>query len=344
MDPRIVVAPTARDADARAALVALGRRRGFRRFALPDGESPDGPGDAPQLTLDDGVLAPRDGSGDRWGIVEIRGPDDLARALALLPARGPLVVRWAEERLIPLENLLAERPAGRPVWVVTDRPREVPGALGALEAGADAVVVEVAEPAGLDALLEALEPTGPVELAWEAVAVRRVVAAGLGDRVIVDTTSILGPSEGLLVGSSAAFLLHVPSEAEGSRFTRPRPFRVNAGSAHSYVLRADGSTRYLAELAPGDALLAARPPPEGGTRPVRVGRLKVERRPMVLVEVERRGRPFTVFLQEAETVRLSGPDGRRPTTGLEPGHSVFGVDLPAARHLGRAIEETIDER
>jgi 3-dehydroquinate synthase II len=164
----------------------------------------------------------------------------------------------------------------------------------------------------------------------------------MGDRVIVDTTSLLQPEEGMLVGSAAALLLHVASEAVGSRYTRPRPFRVNAGAAHMYTLLANGDTRYLSELVAGDPVLVARP--EGPVRAVRVGRIKIERRPLALVEVERAGRTFTAFLQEAETVRLTTTEGRIATTELRAGATVLAVSLPPARHLGMAVEETIEER
>ncbi|MGA7923053.1 MAG: 3-dehydroquinate synthase II, partial [Thermoplasmata archaeon] len=217
-----------------------------------------------------------------------------------------------------------------------------PSAIGALEHGADRIIIEIDEVGGLDLLEGTLENLEPPTAAWELVTVRRVKPAGIGDRVIVDTTSILRPSEGLLVGSAAAFLFHVASESEGSRFTRPRPFRVNAGAAHSYTLLADGSTRYLAELVSGDAVLIA--DPTGSFRSARVGRIKTERRPLSLVEVERDGHPYTIFLQDAETARLSGETGRLATTQLAPGDRIFGMPLAPARHLGTPIDETIDER
>jgi 3-dehydroquinate synthase II len=105
---------------------------------------------------------------------------------------------------------------------------------------------------------------------------------------------------------------------------------------------ADGATRYLSELEAGDAVLAAEP--AGSVRAVRVGRVKIERRPLVVVSADDRGASRTVFLQEAETVRVSTAEGRVATTELRPGASVHGVRLPPARHLGRAVEETIEER
>jgi 3-dehydroquinate synthase II len=104
----------------------------------------------------------------------------------------------------------------------------------------------------------------------------------------------------------------------------------------------DGTTRYLSELQPGDAVLVSRP--GGSARSVRVGRIKIERRPLVIVTAAVDASPRTVFLQEAETVRLSAESARVPTTELSVGTRVHGVKMPPARHLGRSVEETIIER
>jgi len=115
-----------------------------------------------------------------------------------------------------------------------------------------------------------------------------------------------------------------------------RPFRINAGPVHSYVLMGDGSsTRYLSELTAGDEVLVydAR---TGQSRSVAVGRLKVEVRPCVMVglrvvgnggcggekEEEEGGESNNhletdvdddvvgqIFLQQAETVRLGQSEG-----------------------------------
>jgi len=41
-------------------------------------------------------------------------------------------------------------------------------------------------------------------------------------------------------------------ETVESEYVPTRPFRVNAGSVHSYILMSDGSTKYLSELNSGD--------------------------------------------------------------------------------------------
>jgi 3-dehydroquinate synthase II len=337
---RVAIAPEAEGAAENRAIVARARQRGFRRFVVPAGADVPAPG---------GEIVVREGEGLRLApgapLVPIRpidGPAELDRALAEAPAGGLLVLRWLGDRVIPLEAAVAGRGRRFELWTFARRPSDAPAALGALEHGADRVIVPVRSPQEVDELERVLGSPVLPGLAWTTVPVTEVHPAGVGDRVIVDTTSLLAPEEGLLVGSAAGFLFHVASEAVGSTFSRPRPFRVNAGAPHSYVLMADGGTRYLSELNANDAVLAVRP--GGPARPVRVGRLKLERRPLVVVRADDDGVARTVFLQEAETVRLSGEHGRIPTTELGIGARVQGVRLPPARHLGAAVEETIEER
>lgn len=345
MRERVVIAPVAEDPEHLDRLVEAARRRGFSGFALPSGTAAGSwAAEAELWTLHGDLISPAGAPPGRSPVrvEEVAGPEDLDRALRRAAPGSAIALTWASDRMIPLENALAARPPGLTLWAVVDRPSQLPGTLGALEHGADRALVRVRSLEELAELEARLEPSDPAPLPWEFLPVTRVEPVGLGDRVLVDTTSLLAPLEGLLVGSSAALLFHVASEAVGSRFSRPRPFRVNAGAAHSYLLMADGTTRYLSELAAGDAVRTAQP--NGPGRTARVGRVKVERRPLVLVAVEREGRPRTVFLQEAETVRLSTADGPVATTALRPGARVAVAALPPARHLGVVVDETIEER
>jgi 3-dehydroquinate synthase II len=338
--PRVFVQPVAGPVEVRDAILERARLLGFTNFV---GEGvPRRPGERWQVLSGSG-FAPADGGfSPSVPLYDVGGPEDLAKVRVRLAAGERVAVRWDGERILPLETLVAGRGEGSLLWTVARRPQEAPGALGALEHGADAVVVEIRSPREVDELVGLLEPTSIPKLQWSRVAIRRVVPGGPGDRVLVDTTSLLTPEEGLLVGSVAGFLFLVTSEAVGSRYTRPRPFRVNAGAAHSYVLLASGETRYLSELEPGDAVLAVRPGQE--PRSVRVGRIKTERRPLLLVEAMVDGRPCTIFVQEAETVRLSTPKGPVASTELRDGDLVDGVVLPPGRHLGVPIEERVMER
>ncbi|MGI0071257.1 MAG: 3-dehydroquinate synthase II [Thermoplasmata archaeon] len=339
---RITIILPAGDPTARAAVLARARRRGFSRFHDASAD-PVRPEEGEEVLRREGDRLRGAGTPDAGvQVVSVGTPDELDAAARRVPDGGILAIEWTGDRVIPLENAIAARGTHHAVWAFARTPLEVPGALGALEHGADRVFVAVHSPEEVDALEGIVEGPLRTSLEWTDARVTSVGPAGVGHRVLVDTTSLLAPEDGMLVGSAAAFLFHVASEAVGSRFSRPRPFRVNAGAAHSYVLLADGTTRYLSELAPGDAVLVTRP--GGPARSARVGRIKIERRPLVIVTAEDAGAARTVFLQEAETVRLSTAAGPVASPDVTVGTSVHGVRLPAARHLGTAVEETIEER
>jgi 3-dehydroquinate synthase II len=342
MRERVAIAPEASDDASVGAIVDRARRRGFRRFVVPAGR-PMAPRDGEEIAVrsGDGIVL-GDGRTTTHRIARISDPGTLEREIAAVPDGGTLVVEWVGDRVIPLEDAVAHRGHRFHLWTYARSPEEVPAALGALEHGADRVVVVVRSPDEVDRLEAVLDRAVPGPLDWRRVPLRSIRPAGLGDRVLVDTTSLLRPEEGLLVGSAAALLVHVASEAVGSDFSRARPFRVNAGAAHSYVLMADGTTRYLSELEAGDAVLVVAP--QGPARSVRVGRIKIERRPLVVLTADDEGTSRTVFLQEAETVRVSTDAGRVAVTALTAGRALDAVRLPTARHLGTAVEETIEER
>jgi 3-dehydroquinate synthase II len=337
---RVAIRPRREDTAGRRAIRDRARQRGFRSFVLLPAEETDAHPDERVLVQEGDRLRPP--SGEEVAIHHVDSTEALSALLGRTPDGGTLAIEWTLDRVIPLENAVAARGRRFHLWTVARTPEEVPGALGALEHGADLVIVDVHEPAEVDRLEHLIEGLLPSTLEWDRLTLGSVGPVGVGDRVLVDTTSLLAPEEGMLVGSAAAFLFHVASEAEGSGFSRPRPFRVNAGAAHSYVLMTDGTTRYLSELDAGDSVLVATP--DGTARSVRVGRVKIERRPLVLVSALDHGAARTLFAQEAETVRLTTARGRISTTELRAGDEVLGVRLPPARHLGRAVDETIEER
>jgi 3-dehydroquinate synthase II len=125
--------------------------------------------------------------------------------------------------------------------------------------------------------------------------------------------------------------------------TPPRPFRVNAGSVQCYVLGPGGRTNYLSELRSGSRVLIVSV--DGSTRIVSVGRVKVERRPLVNVVAEVDGVVGSVALQKAETIRLASPKGEvLDVTSLSQGDEVLvRLSSGSGRHMGIAVEEFIEE-
>jgi 3-dehydroquinate synthase II len=175
------------------------------------------------------------------------------------------------------------------------------------------------------------------------VKITAIEELGMGDRVCVDTCSVFQPGEGMLVGNtgSAFFLVH--AESVETPYVAPRPFRVNAGGVHAYILLPEGRTSYLSELKIADEVMAVGF--RGETRRAIVGRAKIEKRPMLLVRAESEKREVSLILQNAETIRLVRPAGKSlSVAGLKKGDEVLAHFTTGGRHFGTRIEESIEEK
>lgn len=148
----------------------------------------------------------------------------------------------------------------------------------------------------------------------------------------------------MLVGSRAGFYFLVHGETIASQYIPARPFRVNAGALHSYLLSPDGKTKYLSEIEPPDRVALVNT--EGRSRTATVGRVKIERRPLVLIEAIAGDSSGTVILQRAETIRLVRTNGAPVSvTVLKPGDEVLvHTERARARHFGGEVDEHIEEK
>ena len=150
--------------------------------------------------------------------------------------------------------------------------------------------------------------------------------------------------EGMLVGNTSSGFFLVHAETLENPYVAPRPFRVNAGAVHAYLTTlAVGRTAYLADLKAGDRVMVNGA--KGSCREATVGRVKIEQRPLLLIEAEHKGAEVTIILQNAETIRLAKPDGSAiSVAALNPGDVVLGALDTAGRHFGMAVNETILEK
>lgn len=273
-------------------------------------------------------------------LLKIRGPEDI-EILRREANERKFLIESESWKIIPLENIIAEV-GGERIYAIADSLEEAKSLLGVLEVGVKGVVIPIKDPVQLEAALRLSEEVNPLNL--REARVTEVKQVGMGDRVCVDTTSILSKGEGMLVGGSASFLFLVHSENIESPFTSPREFRVNAGAVSNYLLAPGGKTLYLSEVRAGSEVLAVSI--DGRRRAVSVGRAKVERRPMVLVRASSDGEEGWVILQLAETIPLVTPDGSTAAvTDLKPGDRVLVyVSERKARHFGTAVDEFIEER
>lgn len=242
-------------------------------------------------------------------------------------------------KVIPLENLTA---CGGKLLVAARSLGDVELALGILEEGVSGVVIETEDPDELRVFLALVKAVSEREVLRTAEVVA-IQPAGLGDRVCVDTCTLMHEGEGLLVGNSSSFLFLVQAEARENPYVAPRPFRVNAGPVHAYVRVPGGRTRYLSELRGGDPALIV--DFEGATQQATVGRVKIERRPLLLIEAEFEGARGSILLQNAETIRLTAPGGEAVSVvDVGPGNRVLVAIEETGRHFGKKVQETIWEK
>jgi len=176
--------------------------------------------------------------------------------------------------------------------------------------------------------------------AAEIVEIRPV---GMGDRVCVDTCTSMGMGQGMLVGNSSSALFLIHAESISNPYVSPRPFRVNAGPVHSYTRIPGEKTMYLSELSAGDRVLIV--DFKGNTTVGIVGRLKIEKRPLMLVKAVFDGKEITCIVQNAETIRLTDPEGKAlSVVSLVPGDKVLVALEEGGRHFGIKIKESITSK
>ncbi|MCK4261845.1 3-dehydroquinate synthase II, partial [bacterium] len=102
-------------------------------------------------------------------------------------------------------------------------------------------------------------------------------------------------------------------------------------------------TKYLSELKSGDETLIVNH--QGRTQVAVVGRAKVERRPLLLVEGKVKKKKISLILQNAETIRLVNPEGKPiSVVALKKGSLVLAYLEEPGRHFGIKIEETVVEK
>ena len=227
-------------------------------------------------------------------VVKDKSDEDKVLRLAESGVRY-ILVRCPNWKIIPLENLIARTRNKVTLLADVSSIREAKTALQTLELGVDGVVIAPTSPKDLNELDRFLNHDESVPLIKAKVlAVREI---GTGARVCVDTCELMEPGEGMLVGSQSSGLFLVEAEVHRNPHVEPRPFRVNAGPVSSYVLTPGLRTRYLAELKTGEEVLIVNR--NGATRSGHVGRVKIERRPMVLVETEAAEHSFSLIVQNA---------------------------------------------
>ena len=269
---------------------------------------------------------------------EITSCDDEDEIIRL--AREKTVILQCNDwTIIPLENLIA-----RKVEVVAQvkDAAEVKIAFEILEKGVGHILLAAENVVELKLALTAARET--VETTpLQTAEITEIVPVGMGDRVCVDTCTSMTEGQGMLVGNSSRALFLIHSESVINPYVSPRPFRINAGAVHAYTRVPGGKTRYLSELSAGDRIYVT--DFEGNLTEGVVGRLKIEKRPLMLVKAVVDGEEIATIVQNAETIRLTAPDGSPVSVvALKAGDKILVSVEAGGRHFGYKIEETITEK
>lgn len=338
MNKRMVVrADLPEEADARKRMVTDGLEAGFCSFMLRVGDERFS-----ELGRMDVIYTENGQPVDpEIAYATVTNPEEQESVLALAGKKRVIIVETGDWRIIPLENMIAKfRGSGTEIHAIAHTPEDAETYLKTMENGTDGIVISVNDPSELSSFRSIVTSCGKEDLV--PLRVTSVKAIDLGDRVCIDTCSMMEPGEGMLIGSSSNCLFLIQSESEDNGYVAARPFRVNAGAVHSYILVPGGGTRYLSELAGGDPVLICGR--DGNGRAASIGRCKVEIRPLLMVEATDGQTLYNVILQNAETIKMVTPDGSKSVTVLKKGDEVLAKVSSGGRHFGMAVEETITEK
>ena len=309
---------------------------GAEAVVLPDGKS--------ETVREFGKIKTVEKNGDiKPGIdiefIDIKGKADEDKAAAV-PESKIVVLRMLDWTIIPIENLLARR--GKNIMVQVENSEQAKLMVEILEKGVDGVVLNTTDINEIKKAAEIIHGISE-KIALVTATITSTKQLGMGDRACLDTCTQMGLGEGMLVGNTASGFFLVHSESIDNPYVASRPFRVNAGAVHAYTLAPGGKTKYLADLKAGDEVLLV--DYQGKSQTAYLGRNKIEKRPMILIEAEAESKPISLVMQNAETIRLVSPEGEAISiTSLKPGDKVLGHIEKAGRHFGMQVDETLIEK
>ena len=277
--------------------------------------------------------------GEDVEFIDIAAKADEDKAAAV-PQDKIVVLRMLDWTIIPIENLLARR--GKNIMVQVENSQQARLMVEILEKGVDGVVLKTTDVNEIKKTAEIVRGISDT-ISLVTATITNIKQLGMGDRACLDTCTQMNMGEGMLIGNTAAGFFLVHSESIDNPYVASRPFRVNAGAVHAYTLTPGGKTKYLADLKAGDEVMLV--DTKGKSQIAYLGRNKIEKRPMMLIEAQAGDVPIGLVMQNAETIRLVGTDGRPiSVTSLKAGDKVLGHIEKAGRHFGMQVDETLIER
>lgn len=282
---------------------------------------------------------------EKAAYIDIANWNDLIHAVNMSEMYSYIVVNFQTQTNIPLELLLTHAQRNRAL--IFKRVKiDAEGWVAAMvmETGSQGILIEsekMEDIANLNAKIKDLKSDN-VQL--EELEIIRIEHIGMGDRICIDTIAMLKKDEGMLLGATSEGGILVSSETHHLPYMELRPFRVNAGALHMYLWNTHDRTNYLSELTAGCPVMIVNS--KGESRISAVGRIKMERRPILLIIAKAKsGIEVKAALQDDWHVRVIGSDGKPLNcTELKMGDIVLGITSKSGRHAGYKIDETVIEK
>ncbi|MCW7548146.1 3-dehydroquinate synthase II [Photorhabdus sp. APURE] len=249
---------------------------------------------------------------------------------------------------IPLELVIASlQSTGTILLKEISNPDDVDDAIvsyGVMEYGAEGVIFSPNKHDVMSDFIDRLSYNKKESLQLQVGIITESRPVGMGYRACIDTSTLFSENEGMLVGSTSQGALLCCPEVFFLPYMELRPFRINAGAIHAYVYNFNNRTDYMSELKAGSSVMAVNS--KGEVRHITVGRVKIEQRPLRLIEAEFPGnKRVNVLMQDDWHVRIFSSEAKPLNISeLKPGDKVLGYITEPGRHVGIKINESIIEK
>jgi 3-dehydroquinate synthase II/3-amino-4-hydroxybenzoic acid synthase len=254
-----------------------------------------------------------------------------------------LLVEFKDETNIPLELVIAKlQQSNTEILKYVQSVSDAVVSKEVMEVGCDGFLIDTDRVEVISQLNQVVEHARSTTLPVVKATVTDVVHLGPGERACIDTTSLLTTEEAMIVGSTSSGGLLVCSETHYLPYMNTRPFRVNAGAVHSYVWCPNDTTEYITDLKVGGKVSVI--DTSGNVREVNIGRIKIEVRPLLLIEAEYEGKKINTIVQDDWHIRIFDGDGNpKNATTFKIGDEVLAYECEPGRHVGVKILEKILE-
>ncbi|CDH08202.1 3-dehydroquinate synthase [Xenorhabdus bovienii str. oregonense] len=271
----------------------------------------------------------------------------LHQAIAFGQQHSFVLIKFKDPTNIPLELVIAELQHTKTVVIkeIDDHEHvdDVVNSMSTMEFGVEGVVFTPLKSSTVDRMFKRVEEVFMGQLTLETAEIFETRPVGDGIRGCIDLSLMFNEDEGILVGSTSQGGFLCCPEVFEMPYMNKREFRINAGGVHSYVFTNGNRTQYISELRSGDSAMVV--DMKGQTKPIPIGRVKLEKRPLRIIRARfASGEEISILMQDDWHVRIFSDQGKPlHLTDLKPGVKVKAYKANSGRHVGVPVSEFIEE-